>query len=160
MNTDILTDSQNLEAKYAFDLLDTSNTGTISLGDVKKILSQIGHEEKNDENLIRIFNDEFDDKKFSHLNKDDIQITFHDFQLIMKNRLQDIDIITELFEAFKILGGRDNLISINHLVKEMTKNGETLDEKALQEMIECIYQSEDEYINYAEMIDNCFAIKK
>ena len=43
-----LNESQIEEAKYAFDLLDISKDGTISITDIRKILKEIGQEE-NDE---------------------------------------------------------------------------------------------------------------
>ena len=152
-----LNESQIEEAKYAFDLLDISKDGTISITDIRKILKEIGHEENDEKAIIKMFEDELG-KNFSFIQKEKVYFSFNDYLKLMNKKFKDEDLVNELNEAFRILGGQDKLISIKSLCDNLIENGETLSKKELEDLILAL-DEKNEYINYEELINTYFSIK-
>ena len=152
-----LNESQIEEAKYAFDLLDITKDGTISITDISKILKEIGQEEKDEKAIIKMFEDELG-KNFSFIQKEKVYFTFNDYLKVMSKKFKDEDLVNELNEAFRILGGQDKLISIKSLCDNLIENGETLSKKELEDLILAL-DEKNEYINYEELINTYFSIK-
>ena len=152
-----LNESQIEEAKYAFDLLDISKDGTISITDIRKILKEIGQEENDEKKIIKMFEDELG-KNFSFIQKEKVYFTFNDYLKVMSKKFKDEDLVNELNEAFRILGGQDKLISIKSLCDNLIENGETLSKKELEDLILAL-DEKNEYINYEELINTYFSIK-
>ena len=154
-----LTESQKLEAKYAFDLLDISHDSTINYNDVKTILSQMNQKNIKDEELIKIFEQELGNK-FISKKQEDIRFSFDDFLSIMNKRFRDQDIATELTESFKMLGGQDNKIILKSLVDELSKYGDELPKKEIENLLYQLQESTNEYFNYDVLIQKYFSPKK
>ena len=152
-----LNESQIEEAKYAFDLLDITKDGTISITDISKILKEIGQEEKDEKAIIKMFEDELG-KNFSFIQKEKVYFTFNDYLKVMSKKFKDEDLVNELNEAFRILGGQDKLISIKSLCDNLIENGETLSKKELEDLLLTLNEK-NEYINYEELINTYFSIK-
>ena len=152
-----LNKSQIEEAKYAFDLLDITKDGTISITDIRKILKEIGHEENDEKAIIKMFEDELG-KNFSFIQKEKVYFSFNDYLKVMSKKFKDEDLVNELNEAFRILGGQDKLISIKSLCDNLIENGETLSKKELEDLILTLNEK-NEYINYEELINTYFSIK-
>jgi Ca2+-binding EF-hand superfamily protein len=152
-----LNESQIEEAKYAFDLLDITKDGTISITDIRKILKEIGHEENDEKAIIKMFEDELG-KNFSFIQKEKVYFSFNDYLKVMSKKFKDEDLVNELNEAFRILGGQDKLISIKSLCDNLIENGETLSKKELEDLILTLNEK-NEYINYEELINTYFSIK-
>ena len=152
-----LNESQIEEAKYAFDLLDITKDGTISITDIRKILKEIGHEENDEKAIIKMFEDELG-KNFSFIQKEKVYFSFNDYLKLMHKNFKDEDLVNELNEAFRILGGQDKLISIKSLSDNLIENGETLSKKELEDLILAL-DEKNEYINYEELINTYFSIK-
>ena len=152
-----LNESQIEEAKYAFDLLDISKDGTISITDIRKILKEIGQEENDEKKIIKMFEDELG-KNFSFIQKEKVYFSFNDYLKVMSKKFKDEDLVNELNEAFRILGGQDKLISIKSLCDNLIENGETLSKKELEDLILAL-DEKNEYINYEELINTYFSIK-
>ena len=152
-----LNKSQIEEAKFAFDLLDITKDGTISITDIRKILNEIGQEENDEKEIIKIFEDELG-KNFSFTQKEKVYFSFDDYLQLMKKRFKDEDIVNELNEAFRILGGQDKLISVKSLIDNLIENGETLSKQDLENLL-LILDEKNEYINYEELINNYFSNK-
>ena len=152
-----LNESQIEEAKYAFDLLDITKDGTISITDIRKILNEIGQEENDEKEIIKMFEDELG-KNFSFIQKEKVYFTFNDYLKVMSKKFKDEDLVNELNEAFRILGGQDKLISTKSLCDSLIENGETLSKKELEDLILTLNEK-NEYINYEELINTYFSIK-
>ena len=152
-----LNESQIEEAKYAFDLLDITKDGTISITDIRKILKEIGKEENDEKAIIKMFEDELG-KNFSFIQKEKVYFSFNDYLKLMNKKFKDEDLVNELNEAFRILGGQDKLISIKSLCDNLIENGETLSKKELEDLILAL-DEKNEYINYEELINTYFSIK-
>ena len=152
-----LNESQIEEAKYAFDLLDISKDGTISITDIRKILKEIGQEENDEKKIIKMFEDELG-KTFSFTQQEKVYFSFNDYLKVMSKKFKDEDLVNELNEAFRILGGQDKLISIKSLCDNLIENGETLSKKELEDLILAL-DEKNEYINYEELINTYFSIK-
>ena len=152
-----LNESQIEEAKYAFDLLDITKDGTISITDISKILKEIGQEEKDEKAIIKMFEDELG-KTFSFTQQEKVYFTFNDYLKVMSKKFKDEDLVNELNEAFRILGGHDKLISIKSLCDNLIENGETLSKKELEDLLLTLNEK-NEYINYEELINTYFSIK-
>jgi Ca2+-binding EF-hand superfamily protein len=152
-----LNESQIEEAKYAFDLLDISKDGTISITDIRKILKEIGQEENDEKKIIKMFEDELG-KTFSFTQQEKVYFSFNDYLKLMNKKFKDEDLVNELNEAFRILGGQDKLISIKSLCDNLIENGETLSKKELEDLILAL-DEKNEYINYEELINTYFSIK-
>ena len=152
-----LNESQIEEAKYAFDLLDITKDGTISITDISKILKEIGQEEKDEKAIIKMFEDELG-KNFSFIQKEKVYFSFNDYLKVMSKKFKDEDLVNELNEAFRILGGQDKLISIKSLCDNLIENGETLSKKELEDLLLTLNEK-NEYINYEELINTYFSIK-
>ena len=90
-----LNKSQIEEAKFAFDLLDITKDGTISITDIRKILNEIGQEENDEKEIIKMFEDELG-KNFSFTQKEKVYFSFDDYLQLMKKRFKDEDIVNEL----------------------------------------------------------------
>ena len=146
-----LNESQIEEAKYAFDLLDISKDGTISITDIRKILKEIGQEENDEKKIIKIL-------KASFNSQEKVYFSFNDYFKLMNKKFKDEDLVNELNEAFRILGGQDKLISIKSLCDNLIENGETLSKKELEDLILAL-DEKNEYINYEELINTYFSIK-
>ena len=152
-----LNESQIEEAKYAFDLLDITKDGTISITDISKILKEIGQEEKDEKAIIKMFEDELG-KNFSFIQKEKVYFSFNDYLKVMSKKFKDEDLVNELNEAFRILGGQDKLISTKSLCDSLIENGETLSKKELEDLLLTLNEK-NEYINYEELINTYFSIK-
>ena len=152
-----LNESQIEEAKYAFDLLDITKDGTISITDISKILKEIGQEEKDEKAIIKMFEDELG-KNFSFIQKEKVYFSFNDYLKLMNKKFKDEDLVNELNEAFRILGGQDKLISTKSLCDSLIENGETLSKKELEDLLLTLNEK-NEYINYEELINTYFSIK-
>lgn len=152
-----LNESQIEEAKYAFDLLDITKDGTISITDIRKILKEIGQEENDEKAIIKMFEDELG-KNFSFIQKEKVYFSFNDYLKVMSKKFKDEDLVNELNEAFRILGGQDKLISTKSLCDSLIENGETLSKKELEDLILTLNEK-NEYINYEELINTYFSIK-
>ena len=92
-NRQELTDRQKIEIKQAFDLFDTSGSGTIEAKELKVALRALGFEPPKEEikNLIGGY-----DKDGSG------RIDFHEFLNIMITKMSEKDAATELEKAFEL----------------------------------------------------------
>ena len=107
--------------------------------------------------IIKMFEDELG-KTFSFTQQEKVYFSFNDYLKVMSKKFKDEDLVNELNEAFRILGGQDKLISIKSLCDNLIENGETLSKKELEDLILTLNEK-NEYINYEELINTYFSIK-
>ena len=122
-----LSETQKKEIKEAFDLFDTSGSGTIEAKELKVALRALGFEPSKDElkNLIGNF-----DKDNSG------RIDFHEFLDIMITKMSEKDSQQELDKAFELFDlNKDGSISFDELKQVATELGEDMTDEELREMI-------------------------
>ena len=102
-----LSDSQKQEIKDAFDLFDTSGSGTIEPKELKVALRALGFEPSKDDI----------DKLVADFDKDSTgKIDFHEFLAIMMKKMSETDQKDALDEAFDLFDkDGDGEISIDDL---------------------------------------------
>ena len=122
-----LSEQQKQEIKEAFDLFDTSGSGTIEAKELKVALRALGFEPSKDElrNLIGNF-----DKDGSG------RIDFHEFLDIMITKMSEKDSQQELDKAFELFDlNKDGAISFDELKRVAQDLGEDMTDEELREMI-------------------------
>ena len=122
-----LSETQKKEIKEAFELFDTSGSGTIEAKELKVALRALGFEPSKDElkNLIGNF-----DKDNSG------RIDFHEFLDIMITKMSEKDSQQELDKAFELFDlNKDGSISFDELKQVATELGEDMTDEELREMI-------------------------
>ena len=122
-----LSESQKNEIKQAFDLFDTSGSGTIESKELKVALRALGFEPTKEEikNLIGDF-----DKDNSG------RIDFHEFLDIMITKMSQKDSAQELENAFELFDvDNDGQISFEDLKAVAMELQEDMTDEELREMI-------------------------
>ena len=82
---------------------------------------------------------------------------------IVNKKVIEPDTIEELIEAMKILDyNRDGTIDINELRWAMTRLGDSMEETAVDEMIQMITEGTDkkDYVEIMDFAEACFAVKE
>ena len=122
-----LSESQKQEIKEAFDLFDTSGSGTIESKELKVALRALGFEPTKDEIKILIGN-------FDKANSG--RIDFHEFLDIMITKMSEKDSAQELENAFELFDfDNDGQISFEDLRQVALELGEDMTDEELKEMI-------------------------
>ncbi len=104
-----------------------------------------------------MFEDELG-RNFSFIQKEKVYFSFNDYLKVISKKFKHEDLLNELNEAFRILGGQDKLIITKSLCDSLIENGETLSKKELEDLILTLNEK-NEYINYEELINTYFSIK-
>eukprot|EP00344_Euplotes_crassus_P010782 CAMPEP_0197003866 /NCGR_PEP_ID=MMETSP1380-20130617/14913_1 /TAXON_ID=5936 /ORGANISM="Euplotes crassus, Strain CT5" /LENGTH=154 /DNA_ID=CAMNT_0042422477 /DNA_START=13 /DNA_END=474 /DNA_ORIENTATION=+ len=123
----VLSESQKAEIKEAFDLFDTSGSGTIEAKELKVALQALGFEPSREE--IR--------KLVSNVDKDKMEkIDFHQFLDIMITKMNENNDNSELEDAFALFDiNGDGYITLDELKQVATDLGEDMTEEELKEML-------------------------
>ena len=126
-NKSELSESQKNEIKQAFDLFDTSGSGTIESKELKVALRALGFEPNKDE--IKKLIGDFD-------NDGSGRIDFHEFLDIMITKMSERDTPQGLENAFALFDtDGDGQISFEDLKAVATELGEDMTDEELREMI-------------------------
>ena len=122
-----LSEDQKKEIKDAFDLFDTSGSGTIESKELKVALRALGFDPKKDE--LRVLISQYD-------NAGTGRIDFAEFLDIMLTKISESNTDSQIqnaFELFDING--DKFIDIDDLRKVAEELGENMTEEELMEML-------------------------
>ena len=135
-----LSAQQKQEIKDAFDLFDTSGSGTIEAKELKVALRALGFEPTK-EDIFNLINQT--DKDIS--NKDNIKIDFHEFLDIMIAKMSEKDSSPALEQAFSLfdLNG-DELIDFHDLKKVAEELNENMTDEELKEMLAGASKGQDD----------------
>ncbi|EMP28623.1 Centrin-2, partial [Chelonia mydas] len=141
-----LTEDQKQEIREAFDLFDTDGTGNIDVKELKARLNSIalGFEPKKEE--IK--------KMISDIDKEGIgKISFHDFLVVMTQKMAEKDSKEEILKAFKLFDDDETgKISFKNLKRVAKELGENLTDEELQEMIDEADRDGDGEVNEQEFL--------
>ena len=134
-----LSEQQKAEIKEAFDLFDTSGSGTIEAKELKVALRALGFEPSKEEIETLISN--FDKEGTG-------RIDFHEFLDIMITKMSEKDSAEELDSAFQLfdLNG-DKKITFEELKAVAQELGETMTDEEIREMIEGASKLNYGYVN-------------
>ena len=122
-----LTDLQKQEIKDAFDLFDTSGSGTIEPKELKVALRALGFEPSKEE--IQKLVDQFDKDGSG-------TIDFHEFLAIMMKKMSETDAKDAMNEAFLLFDKDGNgVITFDDLKAVATELNETMTDEELHEML-------------------------
>ena len=137
-----LSEKQKQEIKDAFDLFDTSGSGTIEPKELKVALRALGFEPSKEDiqKLIADF-----DKDMSG------SIDFHEFLAIMMKKMGETDQKDALDEAFDLFDkDGDKEISFSDLKKVAEELHETMTDEELMEMLIGASQNKDQREGYVD----------
>ncbi|XP_074649951.1 uncharacterized protein LOC141905096 [Tubulanus polymorphus] len=139
-----LTEEQKQEMREAFDLFDSSGTGTIDTKELKVAMRALGFEPKKEE--IR--------KMIANIDKDATgSIDFTDFISMMTQKMSEKDSKEEILKAFRLFDDDDTgKISFRNLKRVAKELGENLTDEELQEMIDEADRDGDGEINEQEFL--------
>ena len=127
-----LTEDEVLEIKEAFDLFDTDGSGTISTEELKKALSNLGIDARN-QTLLNMMADLDKDRSGA--------IDFDEFINMMTAQMSDTDSREDLRKVYNLFLGDDagsrvnNKIQLNHLKRVARELNEVMSDEELLEMI-------------------------
>eukprot|EP00343_Euplotes_focardii_P001456 CAMPEP_0205804112 /NCGR_PEP_ID=MMETSP0205-20121125/6911_1 /ASSEMBLY_ACC=CAM_ASM_000278 /TAXON_ID=36767 /ORGANISM="Euplotes focardii, Strain TN1" /LENGTH=169 /DNA_ID=CAMNT_0053073155 /DNA_START=34 /DNA_END=544 /DNA_ORIENTATION=- len=123
----VLSESQKAEIKEAFDLFDTSGSGTIEAKELKVALQALGFEPSREEI----------EKLISGVDKDKSgKIDFHEFLDIMITKMNENNDNSELEDAFALFDvNNDGVITLEELKQVAVDLGEDMTEEELKEML-------------------------
>ena len=122
-----MTESQKQEIKDAFDLFDTSGSGTIEPKELKVALRALGFEPSKDD--IERLVSEFDKDRSG-------TIDFHEFLAIMMKKMQEPDQKDALDEAFQLFDkDGDGDITFEDLKAVAVELNENMTDEELLEML-------------------------
>ena len=123
-----LSESQKQEIKDAFDLFDTSGSGTIEPKELKVALRALGVSEPSKEDIQKLV-EQFDKDGSG-------TIDFHEFLAIMMKKMGETDQSSALDEAFALFDkDGDKFITFDDLKKVAEELGENMTDEELQEML-------------------------
>ncbi|CAM4600676.1 centrin-2 isoform X1 [Lepidochelys kempii] len=139
-----LTEDQKQEIREAFDLFDTDGTGNIDVKELKVAMRALGFEPKKEE--IK--------KMISDIDKEGTgKISFHDFLVVMTQKMAEKDSKEEILKAFKLFDDDETgKISFKNLKRVAKELGENLTEEELQEMIDEADRDGDGEVNEQEFL--------
>ncbi|XP_037764712.1 centrin-2 isoform X2 [Chelonia mydas] len=128
-----LTEDQKQEIREAFDLFDTDGTGNIDVKELKVAMRALGFEPKKEE--IK--------KMISDIDKEGIgKISFHDFLVVMTQKMAEKDSKEEILKAFKLFDDDETGKSLSKTLNVWPRNlGENLTDEELQVKLLRNYQS-------------------
>ena len=131
-----MTDQQKQEIKDAFDLFDTSGSGTIEPKELKVALRALGFEPSKEE--IQKLVEQFDKDESG-------TIDFHEFLAIMMKKMGETDQKDALDEAFLLFDKDGNgMITFDDLKAVAIDLNETMTDEELHEMLLGASQSRNE----------------
>ncbi|XP_032855356.1 centrin-2 isoform X1 [Tyto alba] len=139
-----LTEEQKQEIQEAFDLFDTDGTGSIDVKELKVAMRALGFEPKKEE--IK--------KMISDVDKEGTgKISFHDFLVVMTQKMAEKDSKEEILKAFKLFDDDETgKISFKNLKRVAKELGENLTDEELQEMIDEADRDGDGEVNEQEFL--------
>ena len=143
--TDQLTKEQITEFKEAFSVFDKNGDGTITTKELGTVLRNLGQNPTESELQDMISEVDVDGNG---------SIDFLEFlSWVLARKTNDTDADGELVEAFKIFDRDGNgLISAAELRHILTKLGEKLSDKEVDEMLKEADKDGDGHINYEEFV--------
>ena len=138
-----LTEDEVMEIKEAFDLFDTDKSGEIDVNELKKALTNLGIDAKN-QNLQNMLAD---------IDKNgNANIDFDEFIDMMTAKMSDKDTREDLEKVFDLFIGDDNTdkIDIKHLKRVCKELNENMTDDELNEMIVRADLDRDGKVNFEE----------
>ncbi|KAF4663671.1 Centrin-3 [Perkinsus chesapeaki] len=139
-----ISEEQKQEIKEAFDLFDTSRSGSIDYHELKVCMRALGFDVKKAE-VLELMRD-YDRQQTG-------SIRYDDYLEIMTTKYADRDPTEEMVKAFKLFDddgtGRISLKNLRRVAREL---GENLSDDELQAMIDEFDTDQDGEINEEEFI--------
>ena len=138
-----MTEDEVLEIKEAFDLFDTDKSGEIDVAELKKALTQLGIDAKN-----QTLN-----KMIADIDKDgNATIDFDEFINMMSAKMSDKDTREDLQKVFDLFIGDSgsDLIDITHLRRVCKELNENMSDDELNEMITRADTDRDGKVSFEE----------
>lgn len=143
--TSNLTEAQIDDLELAFDIYDLDDDGIIASRELGTVLRQLGRNptEAEIQEMIR----EVDTKNSG-------TISFEDFAMLMSTRMNNVDKVEDVLDAFRVFDINGNgFLSTHELRHVMTNLGEKLSEDEANEMIRAADADGDGLINYNDFIN-------
>ena len=137
-----LSEEQIKEFEEAFLLFDTDCSGTISIDELEVVMNSLG-QRPTDEELKKMIAEADADGNG--------EVDFEEFLTLMKKQIKNMDPEDELRELFQIYDiNSDGLISAMEVQTVMSKQGESINNEELKEIIREADLDGDGYINFQE----------
>ena len=137
-----------------FDIFDKDRDQFINYFDLTSLLRWLKFNPTETE--MKKYIEKYDPAKSNLINKKVV------YEIVNKKVLEP-DTIEELIEAMKILDyNKDGTIDINELRWAMTRLGDSMEETAVDEMIQMITEGGDkkDYVEIMDFAETCFGVKE
>ncbi|XP_028395933.1 neo-calmodulin-like [Dendronephthya gigantea] len=137
-----LTEDQVKEFEEAFLLFDTDCSGTISTDELEVVMNSLGQRPTEEELKQMIAEADADGNG---------EVDFDEFLILMKKQMQHMDPEDELRELFQVFDmNSDGKISAMEVQTIMSKQGESINNEELKEIIREADLDGDGYIDFQE----------